>query len=177
MAYDEQNADDISGNVSRDAKAGILKTLYSMGDETEQFGREAARGLKVVSVNSNPQPMGKKKEVVLVCEIIVEKSMCNVLSILHGGCTATIFDIATSLPVPLLMDYADDWVLTGVTSSLSLNYFLPGIAGERLRLVCTTKSGSRRAVTVVGELWSSKGLVASAVHVKMARSAKPQPKL
>ncbi|KAF9517674.1 hypothetical protein BS47DRAFT_1339202 [Hydnum rufescens UP504] len=148
-----------------------------MCDETEQFGREAARELKVVSVDANPQLMGKKKEVVAVFEFVVQKSMCNMLSILHGGCTATIFDIATSLPIPLFMDYADDWLFTGITSSLSLNYFLPGIEGERLRVVCTTKAGSKRTVTVVGELWSSRGLVASAVHVKMARSAGPQPKL
>ena len=71
---------------------------------------------------------------------------------------------ATSLPVPLLMDYADGWIFSGLTSSLSLNYFIPGGLGERLRIVCKTKAGSKRSATIVGEVLIFCGLHLPCIH-------------
>jgi len=117
-----------------------------------------------------PQPSGKKKQAVVVCEIDVEQDMCNAWSVMHGGCTSTLLDFCTSLPVPVLMT-GDEWLHSGLTLSLNVNYYIPAVPGERLRIISTTKAGGKRSVTIGGEIWSSKGLVASATHIKMVPSA------
>ena len=66
----DQRVDDLSGNASEYAKAAMLNKQRSA---LTQFGHEAMGKLKIVSVDINPLPMGKKKEVVLVCEIVVQQ--------------------------------------------------------------------------------------------------------
>jgi len=90
---------------------------------------------------------------------------------MHEGCTATILDGVVSLPVPVLLQ-SEEWKYSGLTSSLSINYYLPASVGERLVVIATTKAVGKHSVTVHGEMWSKKGLVASCTLIKMVPRAK-----
>ena len=89
---------------------------------------------------------------------------------MHGGCTATILDglseiycpqllyldihlihSVVPLPIPVLLQ-SEEWKYSGLTSSLSINYYVPASIGERLVVIATTKAGGKRSVTVHGEV-------------------------
>ena len=99
-----------------------------------------------------------------------------------------------SLPVPVLLQ-SEEWKYSGLTSSLSINYYVPASVGERLVVIATTKAVGKHSVTVHGEvrvietrhnstlsktliqfilskMWSKKGLVASCTLIKMVPRAK-----
>lgn len=74
-------------------------------------------------------------------------------------CTPTLFAnelillSCTSLPIPILRR-EPEWFNSGLTLSLALTYYLPAPIGTKLRIVSTTKSTGKRAVTVYGEVCS-----------------------
>lgn len=84
----------------------------------------------------------------------------------HGGAICTLLDHCTSLVVPLAST-SDAWLASGVTLSLTVNLLAPGVLGDRLRVVARTKSAGKRTSSVWGEIWSERGLVATASHIKM----------
>ena len=73
MADEDHSVENISGNAPEDAKAAILNFHRTSLIHSELFSQEIIGKLKIVSVDVNPLPMGKKKEVVVVCEIVVQQ--------------------------------------------------------------------------------------------------------
>jgi len=168
----QQTPKDIAGNVSDELKQAILDLYKNMiWNNKNGFAGEILRRLRVVSVDLEPMLVTSKKQAVVVSEIEVSQDMCNGWSIMHGGCTATILDSAASLPIPALLR-SKEWKNSGVSSSFSTHFYLPASIGDRLVVIATTKAGGKRSVTVHGEIWSQKGLVASCTLVKMVPSAK-----
>lgn len=45
-----------------------------------------------------------------------------------------------------------EWAGSGMTLSLALTYYLPAPVGSKLKIIATTKSSGKRAVTVYGEV-------------------------
>ncbi|KAF8344276.1 HotDog domain-containing protein [Cantharellus anzutake] len=164
----EQVAGDVSGNVPVETKEQILKVHHLGGND---FAAHIVRKLRIISADFEPMLEGRKEQVVVVSEIEVTPDMCNFWRTMHGGCTATILETATSLPVPAFIR-SEEWLYSGVSSSLSINYYLPAGLGEKLKVIATTRAGGKRSVTVQGEIWSKNGLVASCVHVKMVPKTK-----
>ncbi|KAF8344271.1 uncharacterized protein EI90DRAFT_3284681 [Cantharellus anzutake] len=164
----KQAARDVAGSVPVETKEQILKLHQAGGNG---FAAHVVRKLRIISADFEPMLEGRREQVVVVSEIEVTPDMCNGWWIMHGGCAATILDAATSLPVPAFIR-SEEWLYSGVSSSLSVNYYLPAGLGERLKVIATTRAGGKRSVTVQGEIWSKKGLVASCVHVKMVPRTK-----
>jgi hypothetical protein len=80
MADDNHSVDNISGNAPEDAKAAIQNMHHGSG---ESFGHDVIRQLKLVSVDINRLPMGNKKEVVVVFELVVQESQSLSISLAH----------------------------------------------------------------------------------------------
>jgi len=168
----EPTLKDISGNAPKELKQAVLNLREKINKNEETgFAAEILRRLRIVSVDLEPMLVTNKKQAVVLSEIDVTQDMCNGWSIMHGGCTATILDSVASLPIPVLLQ-SEEWKHSGLTSSLSINYYLPASVGERLVVIATTKAGGKRSVTVYGEMWSEKGLVASCTLIKMVPRAK-----
>jgi len=169
---DTQTPKGIAGNASDELKQAILDLHRNFSQrEKGGFADEIMRRLKIISVDLEPMLVTNKNQAVVMTEIEVTPDMCNGWSIMHGGCTTTILDNVASLPIPILLR-SEEWKYSGVSSSLSTNFYLPASIGDRLVVIATTKSGGKRSVTVHGEMWSQKGLVASCTLVKMVPSAK-----
>ncbi|KAF8323763.1 hypothetical protein DL93DRAFT_2092453 [Clavulina sp. PMI_390] len=160
--------DTVAGNVSDDDKMRVVR-LMKLVRESER-GRWCFRlmdELRLVSVDRKPQFEGKKTDIVLEIETVVDEYMCNGWDIAHGGMISTLLDFATSMPLPLLLKGDDAWGATGLSLSLSVNLLSPALKGDKIRCVVSTKSGGKRTATSYGELWGPRGLVATATHIKM----------
>ncbi|KAJ4485350.1 hypothetical protein J3R30DRAFT_1344463 [Lentinula aciculospora] len=125
--------------------------------------------------------------IILMCKVDVFPDMANNHHILHGGCTAFLIDMCSSLAVVALTMIMKSPDSTNVESfplkfdllsqSLNVVYHSPAPVGDSLRIVCTTmpstsESGSN--VCVRTEIWSMHRhcLVASGVHTMMKMSTR-----
>ncbi|KAJ7777596.1 HotDog domain-containing protein [Mycena maculata] len=108
-----------------------------------------------------------KKEGRVVCELIVTEDMLNVGGNVHGGCSALLIDVCSTLA---LMAYQPDSMT--VSQSLNIVYHSPATIGEKLRIVNTTMTVGARALSARTEIWNATQhrLVASGVHIKMQPS-------
>ncbi|KIJ41072.1 hypothetical protein M422DRAFT_172807 [Sphaerobolus stellatus SS14] len=168
-------AETIKGNVSDDVKAFVAGVLTLFMDRGEQgFGDNIGLRMKIVEVSVNPMPGApKRKEGLVICELEVEQDMVNGGGNMHGGCSAYLIDICTSLPLAALTE-----TYAGVSQSINMIYHAPAPLGTKLRIISKSLTLGTRALTSRGEIWdiANQRLVASGTHVKMAPSV-PASKL
>ncbi|XP_006456907.1 hypothetical protein AGABI2DRAFT_212117 [Agaricus bisporus var. bisporus H97] len=114
----------------------------------------------------------QKKEAVVIVGLDVTDDMTNSNETLHGGCSAYLVDLVTTLVVMAYSIDVDKEFFAGVSQSINTTYHSPAVAGERLRIVSYTVAGGSRAKTARCEIWNATQhrLVAAGVHVKMAPS-------
>ncbi|KAF8323798.1 hypothetical protein DL93DRAFT_2222689 [Clavulina sp. PMI_390] len=168
---------DIAGNVSDADKQHIVRVMKVISEaHRDRWAFRLMDELKPVSVDRKPQVQGKKSDIVLVTETVVEEYMCNGWDIAHGGMISTLLDYVTSVPVSLLLKHDNSWATAGLSLSLDVNLLSPALKGDTLRCIGITKSGGKRTATVYGELWGPRGLVATATHVKMVPQTGPASK-
>ncbi|KAJ7777597.1 HotDog domain-containing protein [Mycena maculata] len=112
-----------------------------------------------------------KKEGRVICELIVTEDMLNGGGNVHGGCSALLIDVCSTLA---LLAYQERKKPDSVNVSQSLNivYHSPATIGEKLRIVNTTMTVGARAMSARTEIWNATQhrLVASGVHIKMQPS-------
>ncbi|KAJ7141876.1 HotDog domain-containing protein [Mycena crocata] len=108
-----------------------------------------------------------KEEGKVVCELSVTEDMLNGGGNVHGGCSAFLVDVCSSLSLMVLQR------VLNVSQSLNLVYHSPAGLGEKLRIVSITMTVGARAMSARTEIWNATHhrLVASGVHIKMAPSA------
>ncbi|KIJ41071.1 hypothetical protein M422DRAFT_31950 [Sphaerobolus stellatus SS14] len=167
--------DTIKGNASDDIKKGIARIItWNVDRGLAAFGDRIAGRLKLteISVNSS-ENSSKKKEGLIICELDVEKDMVNGGGKLHGGCSAFLIDLCTSLPIAVLAG------VPAVSQSINMIYHAPATVGSRLRIVTKSVAIGSRIYTSRGEIWdiTNDRLVASGTHIKMAPSAQLSTKL
>ncbi|KAJ7682938.1 HotDog domain-containing protein [Mycena rosella] len=111
-----------------------------------------------------------KKEGRVVCELVVTEDMLNGGGSVHGGCSAFLIDMCSTLSLIIFSH------VPSVSQSLNIVYHSPAGLGEKLRIVNTTMTVGARAMSARTEIWNDTHhrLVASGVHIKMQPSA---PKL
>ncbi|KAJ6542644.1 HotDog domain-containing protein [Mycena capillaripes] len=108
-----------------------------------------------------------KEQAKLVCELFVNDDMLNGGGNVHGGCSAFLIDVCSTLC--LLGFRAGRYT---VSQSLNIVYHSPAKLGETLRIVNTTMTVGARALSARTEIWNATKhrLVASGVHIKMKPS-------
>ncbi|KAJ7290642.1 HotDog domain-containing protein [Mycena rebaudengoi] len=137
-----------------------------------RFGDSIIQGLVVTHASVEKkadEPL--KTEGKVICELVVTEDMLNGGGNVHGGCSAYLIDMCSTLVLMACGQYVH------VSQSLNIVYHSPATLGEKLRIINTTMTIGRRTMTTRTEIWNATKhrLVASGVHIKMAPS--PSPKL
>ncbi|KAJ6476211.1 HotDog domain-containing protein [Mycena sanguinolenta] len=161
----------ITGNVDPATKEifSDIPQLFGMNrSEKLGFGDSVVRGLVVVHAsvdNKADEPL--KQEGRVVCELTVTEDMLNGGGNVHGGCSAFLIDVCSTLS---LMAFNSN--INTVSQSLNIVYHSPATLGEKLRIVNTTMTVGARAMSARTEIWNvtKHRLVASGVHIKMQPS-------
>ncbi|KAJ7916949.1 HotDog domain-containing protein [Mycena leptocephala] len=163
----------ITGNADESFKQSMLDfQTFIDGTGRSRFGDSIIRGLVVThaSVEKNAdEPL--KTEGKVICELMVTEDMLNGGKTVHGGCSAYLIDMCSTLVLMACGQHVH------VSQSLNIVYHSPATLGEKLRIINTTMTIGRRTMTARTEIWNATKhrLVASGVHIKMAPS--PSSKL
>jgi len=147
------------------------------------FGREIGARFEVVEISILPKADGpRKREARVVIELDVAEDMVNSSGNVHGGCSAFLVDICSSIVMTALA-CTEDLERGGpgkeginVSQAISMIYHSPAALGERLRIVNTSTTLGRRSRTGRTEIWNATHgrLVASGTHIKMSPSPPPE---
>ena len=130
-------------------------------------GHDAAllRTIQIVDASLNPQPMVKAR-------VTITPSFCNGMGNLHGGATALIFDLVTSLPIPLIRREGF-WEMIGVSRTLNVSYLDAVKEGQEVEVTGEIMKLGRKLVHLRGTMRSVEadgeagGIVATCEHGKV----------
>ncbi|KAG1792116.1 HotDog domain-containing protein [Suillus subaureus] len=172
----------VEGNASSEIKHRLLSGLQSMrssrisqstgkpfgGFEAELVSRLRLTEASISSKTEEPE----KLEGRVVFQVIVDEEMLNGAENMHGGCSAMMIDICSTMPIYVLGASTRGHGIFGVSQSLNIVYHSPALSGDKLRVVSTTLAVGGRALSSRCEIWNvtRHRLVASAVHIKMVPS-------
>ncbi|KAJ7631962.1 HotDog domain-containing protein [Mycena polygramma] len=136
--------------------------------EKPGFGDSIIRNLVVTHASVEKkaeEPLKEQGRV--VCELVVTEDMLNGGGNVHGGCSAFLIDVCSTLCL-----LAFQAPINTVSQSLNIVYHSPATVGETLRIVNTTMTVGARAMSARTEIWNETKhrLVASGVHIKMKPS-------
>ncbi|PBK63426.1 uncharacterized protein ARMOST_05952 [Armillaria ostoyae] len=180
MATSTSGSEDVSsiaGNVSDEIKriVGFPMRIFRMTtDEGEPtgFGATFTSGMTVSEVSMVPKAEEPtKQEGRVVCKLVVTEDMINGAMTIHGGCSAYLVDICSTLAI-IAYTLASGRPVNTVSQSINMMYHSPAGLGEELRIVNTTMTIGSKTLIARTEIWSdtTKRLVASGVHSKMEPS-------
>ncbi|KAG1873621.1 HotDog domain-containing protein [Suillus subalutaceus] len=172
----------VEGNASSEVKHTLLGALQSMrlshisqstdkpfrGFEAEFASRLQLTEVSILSKAEEPE----KFEGRVVIQVTVDEEMLNSAKNMHGGCSAMMIDICSTMPIYVLGASTSGYGVFGVSQSLNIVYHSPALSGDKLRIVSTTLAVGSRALSSRCEIWNvtRHRLVASAVHIKMVPS-------
>ncbi|KAL2267468.1 hypothetical protein VTJ83DRAFT_4745 [Remersonia thermophila] len=100
--------------------------------------------MKIDSVSSPDAPHPS-----VTFRFTVQPEHCNRLRNLHGGCTATLFDFCTSVPLALVAR-PGYWSRLGVSRTLNTTYLRPAPQGTEVIVECDIVQIGRRLCTLRG---------------------------
>ncbi|KAJ2915610.1 hypothetical protein MD484_g4795, partial [Candolleomyces efflorescens] len=149
-------------------------------DPSYIFGRSIADRFRVTEISVNEKvDEASKLEGKVVLELEVTKEMINGAGNIHGGCSAYLVDICSSLAVSALTLTTEGKEYPTVSQAINMIYHSPAVLGNTLRVVNTSTTVGRRTHTCRTEIWNATHhrLVASGTHVKMAPSPAPKSSL
>ncbi|KAM6496422.1 HotDog domain containing protein [Amanita muscaria] len=167
----------ISGNVPDSVKRALCPpSVFLLGHNltNTQFGASICKRLvpkEIGILDKAEEPL--KKECRFVCELTTEEDMLNGGRTVHGGCSAFLIDICSSLALVAFGLAQNEPQLVGtVSQSLNIVYHSPAVVGDKLRIVSVTTTIGSRAVSARTEIWNDTHhrLVASGTHIKMQPS-------
>lgn len=163
------DASKIAGNLSLDQKQLCANVLSYFIIEGNAFGCEIGKRMRLVETNVLKSPeKGGPLRGRTVCEIQVEKDMCNIYGVLHGGCAAYMIDSCSSSSLVALgvvkgLDYS------GMSQALNIIWHGPAPEGTKLKIVSTSVVVGGRVMTARCEIWDKDQgrVLVSAVHSKV----------
>ncbi|KAJ7073259.1 HotDog domain-containing protein [Mycena belliarum] len=165
----------ISGNVNDKMKAllsDLTRVFGKRSSDKPAFGDSILARMVVTHASvENKAEEPRKKEGKVICELIVTEDMLNGGGNVHGGCSAFLIDICSTLALINIRNTQT------VSQSLNIVYHSPAGLGDKLRIINTTLTVGARAMSARTEIWNEthQRLVASGVHIKMQPSPKPSP--
>ncbi|KAH8108368.1 HotDog domain-containing protein [Phellopilus nigrolimitatus] len=168
--YDKDRYKDIAGNASDEIKQHLAGILFTFMGRGKGFADAIGGRVKIIEVNIQEKAEEpQKREGKVVCEIDVEDDMVNGGGNVHGGCSAYLIDLCSSLPICALGMASGRSGIGGVSQAINVVYHSPARVGEKLRIVNTTISLGARAMSARSEIWNATHhrLVATGVHIKM----------
>ncbi|KUJ10270.1 Thioesterase/thiol ester dehydrase-isomerase [Mollisia scopiformis] len=117
--------------------------------------------LKLLSASKNP---GKT-----VFRYVVKPEHCNRLGNLHGGCTSTIFDAATTTALAPIAE-PGFWVYAGVSRTLNVTYIRPIPAGEAVLVESEVVHAGKRLCSLKGVMRRERdgAIMATCEHGKVS---------
>ncbi|KAK7029371.1 hypothetical protein VNI00_014625 [Paramarasmius palmivorus] len=186
-SLDEADVSHISGNASNRVKAFVadLSTFYGVNMYPElkaTFCDYIIPRIKVTEVSvlkKAEEPM--KVEGRVVCSLTVEDDMVNAGKNMHGGCSAFLVDICSTLSLSALSLETTGKPHYMVSQTINTIYHSPAGLGDELRIVNTSLTLGGRAASAKTEIWNATHhrLVVSGTHIKMQASPAPssRPKL
>jgi len=170
----------ITGNASDDIKrtignpGGFFQRFGDVRDPgSPMFGGSILKRLKTVEVSLNRKAEEEKKmEARVVVELEVTEDMLNGAGNIHGGCSAFLVDVCSTLALVAFNLEISGSVMT-VSQSLNIVYHSPAQLADKLRIVNTTLTIGSRAHSARTEIWNAthNRLVVSGTHVKMLPSS------
>ncbi|EJD05257.1 uncharacterized protein FOMMEDRAFT_105485 [Fomitiporia mediterranea MF3/22] len=166
----EERYKEIAGNASDHVKQALAIGLNVFMGGGRGFADAIGGRLRIVSADvfrKADEP--EKLEGKVVCEIDVEQDMVNGGGNVHGGCSAYLIDLCSTLPIIALSQSTERGGNGGVSQVIDVVYHSPARIGDRLRIVSTTMSLGTRAMSARCEIWNKTHhrLVATGVHIKM----------
>ncbi|KIY43159.1 hypothetical protein FISHEDRAFT_54105 [Fistulina hepatica ATCC 64428] len=173
----------IGGNASHEVKKatqGFRAYFLQYTKSDTGFAQSIGKRLSLDEVSINPSAAEPARdECKVVCSMTVEEDMVNGSSNLHGGCSAFLIDVCSSLALVAMSAAMYGEPMLSVSQSLNVVFHSPAALGDKLRIVNTTLTLGARAMSVRTEIWNDthKRLVCSGVHIKMQPSVKPAAKL
>ncbi|EAU82753.1 hypothetical protein CC1G_10658 [Coprinopsis cinerea okayama7 len=186
MSFPSNNDLDIShvkGNAPEEIKR-LLVSPYRLYKSNQAqgplFGEEIQKRLVVTEVSilqKAEEPLKQEGRVVL--ETDVAEDMLNGGGNIHGGCSAFLIDICSTLALIALGIVNNSKSTRSVSQSLNVVYHSPASLGDRIRIVNQTLTLGARAQSVRTEIWNvtHHRLVSSGTHIKMVPSPPPKPSL
>jgi acyl-coenzyme A thioesterase 13 len=87
----------------------------------------------------------------IVFSFTVQPEHCNRLQNLHGGCSATLFDFCTTLPLALV-NRPGFWQFLGVSRTLNVTYLRPVPVGAEVLLHCEIVHLGKRMASLRGTM-------------------------
>lgn len=80
---------------------------------------------------------------------VVRKEHCNNIGSLHGGCTATLFDICTTLPLAFITQ-PGYWHMLGISRTLTITYATAAHEGDVVLISCKIIQAGNKLATIQG---------------------------
>ncbi|KAJ3528854.1 hypothetical protein NMY22_g9241 [Coprinellus aureogranulatus] len=182
----EIDASKISGNASIETKEALADIPRFYGIYTGSahkgpiFAEDVHKRMRVTEISIIKKAEEPSKlEGRVVQELIVEEDMLNGGGSVHGGCSAFLVDICSTMALIALEFEISRTMSRTVSQSLNVVYHSPAGLGDKLRIVNQTLTAGARAQSVRTEIWNATHhrLVASGTHVKMAPSPPPKANL
>ncbi|MCJ1473317.1 hypothetical protein MMC13_001968 [Lambiella insularis] len=101
----------------------------------------------------------------VVTRLTIPRHFCNLLGNLHGGATATILDVLTSLPLSLV----PNWELSGVSRSLTVAFLRPAKEGEEMEIKAEVMAAGKQLASTRGIMTRVRdgAVVATCQHEKV----------
>ncbi|KAJ6619025.1 HotDog domain-containing protein [Mycena sp. CBHHK59/15] len=160
----------ITGNASDEIKQALSDLPHLFGTRKNgkaAFGHQIITRMTLTHASIDKkvdEPL--KEEARVVCELIVTEDMLNGGGNVHGGCSAYLIDVCSTMCLILFKESMT------VSQSLNIVYHSPATLGDTLRIVNTTMTVGARAMSARTEIWNATHhrLVASGVHIKMQPS-------
>ncbi|KAJ3985995.1 hypothetical protein F5890DRAFT_1552674 [Lentinula detonsa] len=171
----------VSGNASDDIKQFLVDPLLSFntlieGKYRTTFADGVVNRITIDEASLSQQGHSHSKEARVICSIRVAEDMIDGAGILHGGCSALLVDLCSTLAMAALQMYITGKPVVTVSQAMNVVFHAPADLGEDLRIINTSVTTGKRIVSAKTEIWSvtHRRLLVSGVHVKMTPTRKPR---